>query len=105
MGDKERMEQLKKEYKQHLDLVEYVIRIQCAHLFDVLYFNRRERQKYYYHQEKSRSEPEKYLTIIINGMDQNKTNVPTDKINTESLATSYSPHGCIKYTQDLRRAG
>ena len=26
--------------------------------------------------EKSRSEPQKYLTIIIDGMEQNKTNVP-----------------------------
>ena len=38
--------------------------------------NRREWRKYYHHQEKSRSEPEKYLTIIIDGMHQNKTNVP-----------------------------
>ena len=37
---------------------------------------RTERRKYYHHREKSRSEPQKYLAIIIDGMDQNKTNIP-----------------------------
>ena len=35
-----------------------------------------ERQKYYLHREKSRANPDKYMTIIIDGMDQSKTNVP-----------------------------
>ena len=37
---------------------------------------RTERRKYYRHREKARSEPHKYVTIIIDGMDQNKTNIP-----------------------------
>ena len=37
---------------------------------------RTERRKYYHHREKARSEPHKYLAIIIDGMDQNKTNIP-----------------------------
>lgn len=37
---------------------------------------RQERSKYQHHREKSRSQPHKYLTIIIDGMDQNKTNLP-----------------------------
>lgn len=45
-----------------------------------------ERRKYYYHREKSRSEPNKYITIIIDGMDQNKTNVPN--ISQPSKSTS-----------------
>ncbi|XP_052097971.1 uncharacterized protein LOC127732831 [Mytilus californianus] len=35
-----------------------------------------ERQKYYRHAEKSRRYPHKYLCMIIDGMDQNKTNIP-----------------------------
>ena len=37
---------------------------------------RTECKKYYHHREKSRRDPEKYITIISDGMDQNKTNVP-----------------------------
>lgn len=38
---------------------------------------RTERKKYYLHRQKARLNPEKYLTIILDGMDQNKTNVPS----------------------------
>ena len=41
-----------------------------------LFSFRAERRKYYNHREKARSEPNKYVTIIIDGMDQSKTNVP-----------------------------
>ena len=37
---------------------------------------RQERSKYYRHREKSRSYPDKSITIIIDGMDQSKTNLP-----------------------------
>ena len=37
---------------------------------------RRERQKYYSEREKSRREPTKYICMIIDGMDQTKTNIP-----------------------------
>lgn len=46
--------------------------------------DRCERRKYYHHREKSRSEPQKYLTIIIDGMDQNKTNIPNISQQTKS---------------------
>lgn len=38
--------------------------------------DRSERRKYYHHREKSRNEPHKYITVILDGMDQNKTNIP-----------------------------
>jgi hypothetical protein len=50
--------QLQNEYRAHIDLVQ------------------NERKKYYHHREKSKRNPKKYLTIIVDGMDQNKTNVP-----------------------------
>ena len=37
---------------------------------------RQERKKYALHRQKARSNPEKYITIIIDGMDQSKTNLP-----------------------------
>ena len=40
------------------------------------FFIRAERQKYYKHTDKSRGEPQKYAKIIIDGMDQSKTNLP-----------------------------
>ena len=38
--------------------------------------NRQERKKYSLHRQKARSNPDKYVTIIIDGMDQSKTNLP-----------------------------
>lgn len=49
--------------------------LKLEEIYNVVYC-RDERCKYYHHREKSRSELTKYLTIIIDGMDQNKTNVP-----------------------------
>jgi len=40
----------------------------------------RERKKYYKHQEKARKRPNKYLSIITDGMDQSKTNIPHFRI-------------------------
>ena len=48
----------------------------CVHLTIFLSLYRQERKKYYLHREKSCAHPEKYMTIIIDGMDQSKTNVP-----------------------------
>ena len=50
---------------------------------------RQERKKYYLHREKARSQSEKYLTIIIDGMDQNKTNVPALMQETKSTQNLY----------------
>ncbi|VDI59751.1 Hypothetical predicted protein [Mytilus galloprovincialis] len=41
-----------------------------------LWQQRSERQKYYKHQMKSKREPSKYLSIIMDAMDQNKTMIP-----------------------------
>lgn len=35
-----------------------------------------ERSKYYKHREKARNNPDKYVCVIIDGMDQAKTNIP-----------------------------
>ena len=37
---------------------------------------RQERARYYLNHEKARQEPQKYLSIIVDGMDQNKTDLP-----------------------------
>ena len=47
---------------------------------------RTERKKYHSHREKSRSSPDKYMTIIIDGMDQAKTNLPNTKLIAKSTA-------------------
>ena len=41
-----------------------------------LSFFRGERKKYYNHRQKARANPHSYVAIIIDGMDQNKTNIP-----------------------------
>ena len=33
--------------------------------------------KYHDHRQKAREEPHKYLTVIVDGMDQAKTNLPS----------------------------
>lgn len=35
-----------------------------------------ERKKYYKHQKKAEDRPDKYLSVIIDGMDQSKTHLP-----------------------------
>ena len=51
-----------------------------------MYFFRKERQKYHRHREKSRVPSAKCITIIIDGMDQAKTNLP----NTKAISKSTS---------------
>ena len=48
---------------------------------------RKERSKYQHHREKARSSPDKYMTIIIDGMDQAKTNLPQTSLLAKSLST------------------
>lgn len=47
---------------------------------------RTERKKYHHHREKSRANPEKFMTIIIDGMDQAKTNLPNTKLIAKSTS-------------------
>lgn len=77
----------------------------------IINFDREERKKYHLHREKSRSQPDKYLTIIIDGMDQSKTNIPAlipESKSTSSLTRlrthltgaivhTQSPHGKLLY--------
>ena len=42
----------------------------------MLFLTRNERRKYHLHRYKARRSPSKYLTIILDGMDQSKTDVP-----------------------------
>ena len=51
--------------------------------------DRQERKYYYQNQEKARAEPEKYMTIIIDGMDQTKTNIPLLLQETKSTQNLY----------------
>ena len=45
---------------------------------------RKERGKYYHHREKARQNPDKYVTVIVDGMDQSKTNIPNLPRRTKS---------------------
>ena len=45
-----------------------------------------EQKKYDSHREKSRSSPENYIPIIIDGMDQAKTNLPNAKLIAKSTS-------------------
>lgn len=40
------------------------------------FHDRRETQKYYKHQDKARKLPDKYMSLITDGMDSSKTNIP-----------------------------
>lgn len=58
----------------------------------ILVFNthRNERKKYHGHREKARARPEKCVTIIIDGMDQAKTNLPNHKVIPKSTSSLWS---------------
>nr|XP_006821263.1 PREDICTED: uncharacterized protein LOC102800784 [Saccoglossus kowalevskii] len=62
----------------------------------------RERKRYHYHREKAEKEPEELLTIIIDGMDQNKTNLPNfmteDKSSSNLLKLQTHITGSIVHT-------
>lgn len=70
-----------------------------------------ERKKYHSHREKSRASPEKFMTLIVDGMDQSKTNIPNTPIIAKStsglwrlrthvsgiLAHTKAPHGKLAF--------
>lgn len=56
---------------------------------DMFFFYRRERKKYHSHREKSRQDPGKSCTIIIDGMDQAKTNIPHTKVLAKSVSNTW----------------
>ena len=45
-------------------------------MFTIYIISRDQRLRYYNHREKARQEPHKYISIIMDGMDQNKTSLP-----------------------------
>ena len=73
-------------------------------------FQEREK-KYHNHRSKSRSYPEKYMVLIIDGMYQAKTNLPNPKLTSKSTSSLWklcthltgaivhtkSPHGKLVY--------
>ncbi len=60
--------------------------MEVAYNFSLLLLCRLERKKYHIHREKLRSSPEKHVTLIVDGMDQAKTNIPNTKVITKSTS-------------------
>ena len=60
----------------HLDMKCNIYYIEYLHVFIITFTSRLERSVYHRHIQKSRTQPEKYVTIIIDGMDQKKTSLP-----------------------------
>jgi len=59
----------------------------------LFYYNlicRTEREKYAKHRHKAEKYPSKYLSIIIDGMDQDKTNIPHLISTPKALAGNYT---------------
>ena len=52
----------------------------------MLMFIRKEREKYEKHRRKAQKHPETYFSLIIDGMDQSKTNLPHITTNPKILA-------------------
>ena len=50
--------------------------LHCMCMYMYICVSRNEREKYAKHRHKSERNPSKYLSIIIDGMDQEKTNIP-----------------------------
>lgn len=58
--------------------------------FVFLQCGRSEREKYAKHRHKSETQPAKYLSLIIDGMDQDKTDIPHIISNPKALAGAYT---------------
>lgn len=65
----------------------YSERVTVLNISPHFHLYRTERKKYHHHREKSRSQPTKCVTIIIDGMDQAKTNLPNTKIIAKSTSS------------------
>ncbi|KAL9977255.1 hypothetical protein ACROYT_G014637 [Oculina patagonica] len=70
---------LKKETRQELSFMRKV------HLTQQM----TEREKYYKHGEKAKKNPKKYLSVTIDGMDQNKHNLPHFNISTKTDGSAW----------------
>ena len=61
------------------------------HVFtEIITCCRSEREKYAKHRHKSEKYPSKYLSLIIDGMDQDKTDIPHIISNPKAMAGSYT---------------
>ena len=66
-----------------------VLAIYFCCCFFVVFVNRKERHVYHGHRQKARSQPDKYLCIIIDGMDQQKTSLPLLRKAAKSTSSLY----------------
>ena len=66
---------IKSNYRNKLE-IRITVYIHESELHSISITCRLERKKYYSHREKARREPDKYTTIILDGMDQADTNLP-----------------------------
>lgn len=62
--------------QQHIKLETYVSIVACKYKNKISNTYRTEREKYAKHRHKSEKNPSRYLSIIIDGMDQEKTSIP-----------------------------
>lgn len=74
---------------KHLKLERFVWGINCCFDSDIALLYRNEREKYAKHRHKSEKYPNKYLSVIIDGMDQDKTDIPHITSNPKAMAGSY----------------
>lgn len=51
---------------------------------------RKERERYYLNRERARHDPQKYISIIIDGMDQSKTDLPHFATKTKSSSALWT---------------
>jgi len=55
-----------------------------------LFFCRQERARYYKNRQLATEKPTEYLSLIVDGMDQNKTNIPSLVSLYDRLSTRFS---------------
>ena len=58
-------------------------------VFYMYHSPRTERLKYYKHAQKARKHPEKYISLIIDGMDQKSTSIPKFYRTSKSLSAAW----------------
>ena len=65
--------------RRHIQLercVHTIMCISCTYMYAYVFSYRTEREKHAKHRHKSERVPAKYLSVIIDGMDQDKTDIP-----------------------------
>ena len=71
------------------------------HFAIILFYFREQRQKYYYNKGKAKMEPLKYMSIIIDGMDQAKLMIPNLLHSSKAFADAWKLRthmtGCLNH--------